>query len=1107
MNRPRLLQVLLAATLLLTVTSLGSSAIVYVKYDSPGPTFDGTSWANAYHKVQQGLDAASSGDEVWVSKGLYIENVTLKLGAGLYGGFMGTETLREQRRPRANETILDGSGWQADTVSAPAGAAASTIIDGFTIRRGWPPGGGGGVACWESSPTIANNLITENWGSGIWCARGSPIITNNIVAANSGDGIGCAESSATITNNTIVANNGDGVRCDAYSSPVVRNNIVAFNQSGVLAQEGSGSPVVWYNCVYGNARYDYSGTLNRSDNISADPQLVDRAYGNLHILPGSPCVNKGLNSAPGIPSTDIDGQTRVQDGTVDIGADEFNGTAWPPGPYAIVRVSPSGSDANDGSSWALAKQTVQAALRAARGQGGEVWVREGVYSEGIETYPYVYLYGGFVGTETARDQRNWVVNRSVLLGVGRAVVSASYSGYLVSRIDGFMIRGGANPHWGVGGGVSCLASSPIVANNLITGNAASINGIGGGIGCEFGASPTIINNTITGNTAPLGGGIGCDDSSVSWPIITNNSVFGNTAVGGGGIYSGAASPSISNNIVASNSGGGIYSTGGTPTLRNNCVYGNSGYEYSGLSAGTGDISLDPLLFDPTSGDAHLTTPSPCIDAGWGGAPGLPLTDMDGQDRIVGGVVDVGADEYPGSWTPPAVSTPIFSPEGGAYHSAPRVYMISLTPGATIRYTTDGIDPTESDPEFVNPVQTQEGEILKARAFKVNWTPSAVKSAVYTILPKLDTPTFDPGGGTYSSAQSVTINCVIPGVTIRYTVNGIDPAGSDALYSSPLLVDENLTLKARAWKTDWNTSDVATAVYVVPVHMPTFSPDGGVFGSAQSVTINCATPGATIHYTTSGIDPTESDPVYAEPVLLNASVTLKARAYKEGSPASAVKSADFQIDSSVSPGDIKTLPNEAPVVITRALVSAAFPGYFYIQADHRSSGIRVDKSGHTFTVGMRVDLSGTMKTYTHGERYILATTAAQSEPPWDTGTAYPLGLNMECLGGAAWRYDAGTGAGQMGFAGNIHLNNIGLLIRTTGLVTYSPAGATFVVSDGSRVTDASGYRGIKVIVPAGTIKPALGKHVEVTGISSMIKSGADYYPLIRVRSQSDIVVFD
>lgn len=66
--------VLLAAALSMAIPSAADAA-VYVKWNSPGPTFDGRSWETAHHMVQASLDAAISGEEVWVAAGTYVEGV------------------------------------------------------------------------------------------------------------------------------------------------------------------------------------------------------------------------------------------------------------------------------------------------------------------------------------------------------------------------------------------------------------------------------------------------------------------------------------------------------------------------------------------------------------------------------------------------------------------------------------------------------------------------------------------------------------------------------------------------------------------------------------------------------------------------------------------------------------------------------------------------------------------------------------------------------------------------------------------------------------------------------------------------------------------------
>ncbi|MBN1489457.1 MAG: right-handed parallel beta-helix repeat-containing protein [Phycisphaerae bacterium] len=556
---------------------------------------DGQSWATAKRTVQTGLNAAVSGEQVWVAAGTYVENITLKDGVALYGAFAGNEDPAifdlADRDFAANETILDGNS-NGSVVTTAQGASETTRIDGFTIRNGIASSGGGICCSSYSCPTIANNTITANTasssGGGICCSAGSfPMIANNTITGNtassSGGGIYCASSSApTIANNTIAGNSADSggaICCDYYSSPTIANTIIAFNSSGVY-NAGSGMPVLRHNCVFGDGDYDYSGITDPTGtdgNISADPRLASVVYGNVHIQPDSPCVDAGDN-AYALGDYDMDGQPRIQpaSGTVDIGADESDGTLWPEYPDVIVRVSPDGDDANDGSSWTQAKRTVQASIDAASAAGGDVWVRAGTYYERITLRPYAHIYGGFAGTENARDERDWATNETILDGRARGSVVSIEVGWQAGTIDGLTIRNGRAPR---GGGIYCDSSSPMIANNTITGNTAFQ--YGSGIYCDS-SSPMIANNTITGNTAfQYGGGIYCDSSS---PTIANNTIGGNTASGdyasGGGVYCcSGSSPTIASNTIGRNTasyhGGGICCEASFPMIANNTIRGNA----------------------------------------------------------------------------------------------------------------------------------------------------------------------------------------------------------------------------------------------------------------------------------------------------------------------------------------------------------------------------------------------------------------------------------------------------------------------------------------------------------------------------------------------------
>ena len=246
------------------------------------------------------------------------------------------------------------------------------------------------------------------------------------------------------------------------ASASIINNVVAFNKTG-LANSGTGTAVLNKNCVYNPGGINYSGLSAGAGDILLDPKLVSAMRGLLHIQPDSPCVNAGLDSAVGPGWEDMDFQARISGTHVDIGADESDTTVWPTAPV-VVRVSPSGVDdmAHDGSSWALAKRTVQAGMDAALSAQGEVWVAAGTYAERLLLHPYVYMYGGFAGGESTRDERDWTVNKSIVDGSGSGDVVTPY-GYCLSLLDGLTVRNGAR-------GVVCQLANPSITNNTISGN-------------------------------------------------------------------------------------------------------------------------------------------------------------------------------------------------------------------------------------------------------------------------------------------------------------------------------------------------------------------------------------------------------------------------------------------------------------------------------------------------------------------------------------------------------------------------------------------------------------------------------------------------------------
>ena len=79
---------------------------------------------------------------------------------------------------------------------------------------------------------------------------------------------------------------------------------------------------------------------------------------------------------------------------------------------------------------------------------------------------------------------------------------------------------------------------------------------------------------------------------------------------------------------------------------------------------------------------------------------------------------------------------------------------------------------------------------------------------------VEAPVFTPAGGTYSTAQTVTISCATPNVTIYYTTDGSEPTDNGLVYEGAITVDESMTLKAVAINDDGVSSSVSTAAYVI-----------------------------------------------------------------------------------------------------------------------------------------------------------------------------------------------------------------------------------------------------------------------------------------------------
>jgi hypothetical protein len=258
-----------------------------------------------------------------------------------------------------------------------------------------------------------------------------------------------------------------------------------------------------------------------------------------------------------------------------------------------------------------------------------------------------------------------------------------------------------------------------------------------------------------------------------------------------------------------------------------------------------------------------------------------------------------------------VVIPQFSLVAGTYNTDQTVTITTTTSDASIRYTTDGTDPSDTVGNiYTSPVDITATTTLKAVAYKTDWTNSSVQSSDYTM--KMADPVFSVLSGTYTTTQNITLSTLSPHSEIRYTTNGDDPDKTSTLYTGAIElptneIDETITtIKAKTFSIEfgWEDSGITENTYRITgtVATPVLSPDGGTYTTSQSVTITCVTNGATIRYTINGTEPTTGSSVFTAPISLeNGSITtVKTKAFRIDWVNSATGSSTYKIDNIPAP---------------------------------------------------------------------------------------------------------------------------------------------------------------------------------------------------------------
>lgn len=195
--------------------------------------------------------------------------------------------------------------------------------------------------------------------------------------------------------------------------------------------------------------------------------------------------------------------------------------------------------------------------------------------------------------------------------------------------------------------------------------------------------------------------------------------------------------------------------------------------------------------------------------------------------------------------------------------------------------------------------------------------------------------------------------------------------------------------------------------------------------------------------------------------------------------------------SVTIGTARRSPDGRPVHLSNGIVTAVFQDEFYIEDSNRAAGIKI-LSNAPVSVGDIVEVKGKVAG-NEVERFI---TNAEVTPIGSGAVTEPIFMCNYSVAGAADEIVPGA-------TGSISLNNVGLLITTTGRIK-AIASDHIYISDGSVPREGATRSGIKVLV-SNTTNLEIGMLVAVTGISNLEKEGETLKRVVRARAPTDIAI--
>jgi hypothetical protein len=256
---------------------------------------------------------------------------------------------------------------------------------------------------------------------------------------------------------------------------------------------------------------------------------------------------------------------------------------------------------------------------------------------------------------------------------------------------------------------------------------------------------------------------------------------------------------------------------------------------------------------------------------------------------VGNREAVRRENYSLDQTPPRTAA---EPAGGNF-TEPVSVALRSEPGAVIRYTVDGRDPSDSSPAYQSPVPIARETVLKFFAVGETGAREAVRSERYLFDTTLPVTTIDPPGGIFNKPVSVTLRNS-KGAQVQVRIEG---QGEYAPYKGPFVM-------AKGGKVSWYSQDAAgnreaaqSAEFVIKTDAPVTVPYPAPGEYNPPITLELSTEeGARIHYTLDGTEPTAVSPVFAAPVQMRDDFTVRFFAVDKAGNRERTRSAAYRVRS-------------------------------------------------------------------------------------------------------------------------------------------------------------------------------------------------------------------